>query len=176
MLSRLLKFYKTKKTYSEFCDTRPSGTIVDTIIVHSMYAPKHPEPFNTESCIDLLNAHKVSAHYIIGRDGEIINLVPKEMRAWHAGKSNILINEIKKYKVNDFSIGIELIGNSEHEFTTKQYNSLIALIFELKKTGHIKYISSHKFIALPKGRKEDPPDNFNWARIQKELSDLTFLI
>ena len=76
---------------------------------------------------------KVSAHYYIKKNGEILNLVPDLYEAWHAGKSNW-----KKFKsLNKFSIGIE-ISNPGHDhgykkFTPKQILSLIKLLKYLKK-------------------------------------------
>ena len=99
---------------------------------------------------------KVSCHYFIKNNGQIILMVPELYEAWHAGKS-----KWKNFKnLNNNSIGIELVNKGHkygyQDFPQKQIRSLIKLIFVLKKKYKIKSynILGHSDIA-PK-RKIDP--------------------
>ena len=110
---------------------------------------------------------KVSAHYFIRQNGEILNLVPDLYEAWHAGKSNW-----KKYKsLNKNSIGIE-IQNPGHKyryrkFSIKQINSFKNLLKKLIKLYKIDInnILGHSDIAPE--RKEDPGEKFPWKNLAK---------
>ena len=110
---------------------------------------------------------KVSAHYFIKQNGNILNLVPDLYEAWHAGKSRW-----KKYKyLNKKSIGIE-IQNSGHEhkyenFSLKQINSLKKLLIKLIKLYNIDQnnILGHSDIAPE--RKKDPGEKFPWKNLAK---------
>ena len=110
---------------------------------------------------------KVSAHYFIKRNGNILNLVPDLYEAWHAGKSYW-----KKYKsLNKHSIGIEIQNTGydhKHEnFSFYQLNSLKKLLKILKKTYKINYknILGHSDIAP--FRKKDPGEKFPWKNLSK---------
>jgi N-acetylmuramoyl-L-alanine amidase len=111
---------------------------------------------------------RVSAHFTIGKVGTIVQSVSEEDRAWHAGKS-----EFKGRKdVNVFSIGIELVnrGDGKDPYTDRQYRSLGRLVAYLQDRYGIpnERITGHKDIALPKGRKKDPSDNFSYRRMFEE--------
>lgn len=102
---------------------------------------------------------KVSAHCLIRRDGEVIQFVPFDMRAWHAGVSSFAGREA----CNDYSIGIELEGSELDAYTEAQYQSLQAVT----KSLQARYpkitrqrITGHQFIAPL--RKPDPGLTFNW--------------
>ena len=108
---------------------------------------------------------KVSSHYFIKKNGEVLNLVPDLYTAWHAGKS-----EWKKIKsLNKYSIGIE-ISNPGHEhrykkFSSKQILSLAKLLKYLIKKYNIKKqnILGHSDIAP--NRKKDPGEKFPWRKL-----------
>ena len=110
---------------------------------------------------------KVSSHYLIKRNGEIINLVPDLFEAWHAG-----VSSWKHFKsLNKNSIGIE-ITNPGHKhgykrFSKKQIFSLQKLLNVLVKKYKIKkkYILGHSDIAP--GRKKDPGEKFPWEMLAK---------
>ena len=106
---------------------------------------------------------RVSSHLLVKRGGEIIQYVPFDKRAWHAGES-----EYKgRSNFNDFSIGIELHGSVSDSYTDDQYTSLKKIIVELKQIfPSIKdsNILGHSDIA-PK-RKLDPGPNFRWDKIK----------
>ena len=108
---------------------------------------------------------KVSCHYLIGRNGEIIQMVKDKNVAWHAGRS-----KWKRFvNLNNKSIGIELV-NKGHEFgyqnyTLKQVKSLILLCKDLKKKYSIRKenILGHSDIAPL--RKVDPGEKFPWKKL-----------
>ena len=110
---------------------------------------------------------KVSAHYFIKKNGNILNLVPDLYEAWHAGKSSW-----KNFKsINKYSIGIE-IQNPGHfysyeKFSIKQINSLKELIKKLIKIYKInrKNILGHSDISP--NRKKDPGEKFPWKNLSK---------
>ena len=102
---------------------------------------------------------KVSSHLLIERDGSLVQFVPFNKKAWHAGVSSFKGRE----NCNDFSIGIELEGTDENAYTDDQYRALIDITKELmlvfqdiKKEN----IVGHSDIAP--GRKTDPGKAFNW--------------
>jgi N-acetylmuramoyl-L-alanine amidase len=111
---------------------------------------------------------KVSSHYFIKNNGEVITLVPDLYKAWHAGKSCW-----KKFKsLNKYSIGIE-INNPGHDhgykkFSKKQIFSLVKLIRFLIKKYNIKkeYILGHSDISP--NRKKDPGEKFPWSKLAKQ--------
>ena len=143
---------------------RPVGTAIDTLVIHSMYALGHPDIFSPEACIQILNEHEVSAHYAIARDGQIYTLVPDDKRAWHAGVSKMPISDNPRENVNNFSIGIELIGSMESGFTDRQYQALTELTLNLCSKHPIKFITGHEQISP--GRKTDPGSSFDWQKYQ----------
>ena len=110
---------------------------------------------------------KVSAHYFIKKNGNILNLVPDLYEAWHAGKSSW-----KNFKsINKYSVGIE-IQNSGHyysyeKFSIKQINSLKKLIKKLIKIYKInrKNVLGHSDISP--NRKKDPGEKFPWKNLSK---------
>ena len=102
---------------------------------------------------------KVSSHLLIQRDGSLVQFVPFNKKAWHAGVSSFKGRE----NCNEFSIGIELEGTDENAYTDDQYRALIDITKELmlvfqdiKKEN----IVGHSDIAP--GRKTDPGKAFNW--------------
>lgn len=108
---------------------------------------------------------QVSAHCLIRRDGEIVQYVPFECRAWHAGVSNYKGRE----GCNDFSIGIELEGTDILPYTDAQYQALQALTKLLISyyPAIANNITGHSDIA-PR-RKTDPGPAFDWIRFRHAL-------
>tara|TARA_B100001057_G_scaffold264215_1_gene264297 strand:- start:88 stop:828 length:741 start_codon:yes stop_codon:yes gene_type:complete len=122
--------------------------------------------------IDALNLlidqkSKVSCHYFIKKNGEILNLVPDLYISWHAG-----VSSWKRFKsINNNSIGIE-ISNPGHDFkykkfSKKQINSVLKLSVFLIKKYKIKsnFILGHSDIAPD--RKKDPGEKFPWKYLSK---------
>ena len=154
------------------CDARPDKAAPSLIVIHNISLP--PDEFGGPGVIELFmnrlgpHAHpyyetiknlKVSAHFFLRRDGEIIQFVPCTERAWHAGASTWRERE----RCNDFSIGIELEGSDNMPFTEAQYAQLAELIQALKAAYPILDIVGHANIAP--GRKTDPGPYFDWERL-----------
>ena len=110
---------------------------------------------------------KVSSHYFIKKNGEILTLVPDQYIAWHAG-----ISSWQNYKsINKYSIGIE-ISNEGHNykyknFSKKQFRSILKLSKYLIKKYKInsKFILGHSDISPE--RKKDPGEKFPWKKLSK---------
>ena len=130
------------------------GAAIEQLFTNRLQAKEHPY---YKSIADL----KVSAHVLIRRDGELIQFVPFNKRAWHAGKSSFKERE----NCGDFSIGIELEGTDNTSFTEIQYSQLATLTQELLNIYPKivrEHIVGHSDIAP--GRKTDPGEQFNWQK------------
>jgi AmpD protein len=161
---------------SSNCDARPAGLPIELLVIHNISLP--PEVFGGPGILDLFTNHldpgahpyyagiaglRVSAHFLIRRDGEVIQFVPCEKRAWHAGTSNWRGRE----RCNDFSIGIELEGSDSVAFEPVQYDRLIELTSALQARYPIAAIAGHSEISP--GRKTDPGPRFDWASYRQRL-------
>jgi AmpD protein len=159
------------------CDARPPGTAIGLVVVHNISLP--PGVFGTGDVARLFTnrldpaAHpffaaiaglRVSAHFFIRRNGELIQFVSCAQRAWHAGAS------VWKGRAhcNDFSIGIELEGTDELPYATAQYALLARLVRALRRRYPITDIAGHRDIAP--GRKTDPGPAFDWPRLTRLLA------
>ena len=154
------------------CDVRPVDARIELIVVHNISLP--PGEFGGPGVVDLFlnrlraDAHpyyagvahlRVSAHFLIRRDGELLQFVRCTQRAWHAGVSNWHGRE----RCNDFSIGIELEGADEIPFEDVQYEQLRQVIAALRSRYPITDVRGHDDISP--GRKTDPGSAFDWSRI-----------
>ena len=154
------------------CDERAKGAAVELLVMHNISLP--PGEFGGPGIIDLFTnnldpaehpyyreiaALKVSAHFLIRRDGELIQFVPCARRAWHAGSSSWR----GRSRCNDFSIGIELEGADDVPFAEAQYLRLAELTLALTQKYAIADIVGHADIAP--GRKTDPGPCFEWERL-----------
>ncbi|CAG4885252.1 N-acetyl-anhydromuranmyl-L-alanine amidase [Georgfuchsia toluolica] len=154
------------------CDERSAGEKVSLLVVHAISLP--PGEFGGHGVEALftnrldpaehpyyreIDGLRVSAHFFIRRGGELIQFVPCDRRAWHAGTSEWRGRE----RCNDFSVGIELEGCDEWNFEAAQYETLNQLNAALKQRYPIAAIVGHSDIAP--GRKTDPGPRFDWARI-----------
>src|SRR5512132_1716286 len=157
-------------------DDRPPGTPVSLIVLHNISLP--PGEFGGPWIDDLFlgrldaEAHpyfreieglRVSAHFLIRRDGELVQYVPTGLRAWHAGASTWMGRE----RCNDFSIGIELEGADDVPFAEPQYDTLAALTRALFARYGILALAGHSDIAP--GRKTDPGPWFEWERYRASV-------
>jgi AmpD protein len=167
-----------KRVISPNCDDRPPGEAVGLVVVHAISLP--PDHFGGPGVEQLFTntldpqAHpyyvtiaplRVSAHYFIRRDGEVIQFVDPDQRAWHAGLSCWQGRE----RCNDFSVGIELEGCDTLPFGAVQYERLAALIRELAGRYPIEAVVGHSDIAP--GRKTDPGPFFEWGSLRGLLAD-----
>jgi AmpD protein len=158
-------------------DERPPDTEISLVVLHSISLP--PGQYGGDSierlftnCLDP-GAHpyfaevchlKVSAHFLVRRDGTVVQFVPVERRAWHAGASAWRGRE----RCNDFSIGIELEGAEEQPFEDAQYRALISLIKSLQEKLPLRDVAAHSEVAP--GRKTDPGAHFDWPRLLAALA------
>jgi len=134
------------------CDDRSGNAPVSCIVLH---ATVEPTTEGTER-IFLDRARKVSAHFVVGKDGKIVQMVPLEKRAWHAGTS--VFDGVKR--VNDYSVGIEIVNfnDGQDPYTEPQYRAVADIIRFVRTRYDVPdaRIVSHAQIALPPGRKSDP--------------------
>ncbi|MEP0710829.1 N-acetylmuramoyl-L-alanine amidase [Algoriphagus sp.] len=111
-----------------------------------------------------LTRTQVSSHYVVGRDGEIVQMLNDYLRSWHAG-SGRWGNDTD---LNSASIGIELDNNGSEPFTQAQIESLLVLLKRLKwKYG----IPTANFIGhsdIAPSRKVDPSTYFPWRKLAEE--------
>jgi AmpD protein len=158
-------------------DERPPGEEPTLLVVHSISLPPGEyggdaiERFFT-NCLDPA-AHpyfreicslKVSSHFLVRRDGGLVQFVPTDRRAWHAGVSRWRGRE----RCNDFSIGVELEGLDDAPFAEVQYEALIPLVRTLRARHPLRDIAAHSDIAP--GRKTDPGRFFDWPRVLAALA------
>ncbi len=116
--------------------------------------------FSAHSYFKALQGMRVSAHLLIKRDGSILQFVPFDKRAWHAGESDFNDRD----NCNDFSIGIELEGSDTLAYEAVQYQSLNTALSALKLHYSITTVVGHSDISP--GRKTDPGNAFNWNKIK----------
>lgn len=165
-----------RRIESPNADARPEGTAIRLVVVHNISLP--PDEFGGPGVIELFTnrldpaAHpyyaqiaelRVSAHFFIRRDGELIQFVSTRMRAWHAGASQWGGCD----RCNDFSIGIELEGTDHTPFTDAQYARLAELVAILRQPLRLEAAAGHSDIAP--GRKTDPGPYFDWQRLATAL-------
>ena len=156
------------------CDERPAGAALELLVVHNISLP--PGEFGGDGIIDLFmnrldpSAHpyyatiaqlRVSAHFLVRRDGELIQFVPCAKRAWHAGESAWR----GRSRCNDFSVGVELEGADDQPFADIQYAELAPLITALQHAYGALEIVGHSDIAP--ARKTDPGPCFDWQRLRR---------
>lgn len=109
---------------------------------------------------------RVSAHWLIERDGGVTQFVSCLDRAWHAGVSRFEGRE----SCNDFSLGVELEGTDDQPFSDAQYGALVNLTAQLQAAWPaitVERITGHSDIAP--GRKTDPGPYFDWPRYRQAL-------
>lgn len=106
---------------------------------------------------------QVSAHFVVRRDGSLLQFVSCDRRAWHAGRSSWKARD----NCNDFSIGVELEGLEGEVFESAQYDALVALAPGLARRYPIEAVAGHEHVAP--GRKGDPGAGFDWARLRAGL-------
>ena len=161
-------------------DRRPSGVDIEIIVLHGISLP--PGEYGFENIRDFFlnkldhNKHpffieikhlQVSSHLLIDRSGKVYQFVSFDKRAWHAGESSFQ----GKNNCNDFSIGIELEGSDNDDYTKMQYDSLARIIGVLIKfypTINARNIVAHSDIAP--NRKTDPGPAFDWFSLYDQLN------
>jgi AmpD protein len=164
-------------------DERPAGIEPDLIVIHNISLPpgRFGGPWIEQLFLNQLDVGadpyfasiaelRVSAHLLIRRDGELLQFVALDQRAWHAGRSSFQ----GRPECNDYSIGIELEGTDQIGFSDAQYERLAeatALICAHYPAITADRITGHEHIAP--GRKTDPGPAFDWQRYLSTLPDRT---
>lgn len=160
-------------------DARPPGCEISLVVIHGISLP--PGSYGGDE-IDRFftntldpDAHpyfseiahlQVSSHLLVRRDGELVQYVPLQKRAWHAGESEF----DGRCACNDFSIGIELEGQDEEPYTTAQYERLATVIHRL--IGAFPALSAERLVGhcdISPRRKTDPGPAFDWALLRQYL-------
>lgn len=161
---------------------RPSAALVDLVVIHSISLPPgkygggevfalftNTLDLEADPYFDALNGLQVSSHFFIQRDGSVWQFVSCEQRAWHAGPSAYR----GRGNCNDDSIGIELEGLEDSAFDNAQYEALFALCSAMLQILPIRHVAGHSHVAP--GRKRDPGEAFDWARLQCALGSSPLL-
>ncbi len=158
-------------------DARPAGMPIELLVVHCISLPRGS--YGGPAVADLfanrldtaaggpfaeLAGLRVSSHFLIRRDGELLQFVACHRRAWHAGLSQWR----ERRRCNDFSIGVELEGVDDGPFTAAQYLSLQVLQAGLQQRYPLRAIQGHSDIAP--GRKTDPGVGFDWTKAGQGLA------
>ena len=166
-------------TPSQNADARPVGCEIDLIVIHNISLPPgefgngHVHKLFTNQLnysqhpyFEEIKDLRVSSHLLIERTGKLTQFVPFNQRAWHAGQSNFQGRDC----CNDFSVGIELEGTDDTEYTNAQYHVLSAAIVSLQMaypTLSSQNIVGHCDIAPE--RKTDPGGAFDWQRLRDQI-------
>ncbi|WP_426114997.1 1,6-anhydro-N-acetylmuramyl-L-alanine amidase AmpD [Massilia sp. PWRC2] len=164
-------------------NARPAGTAIDLIVLHNISLP--PGQFGGHHIADLfsnrldfyvnaatadLRGLQVSSHFLVRRDGAVVQFVACGARAWHAGLSSFDGRD----NCNDYSVGIELEGSDVVAFSPAQYDSLARLLAALLARYPIGAILGHQHVAP--GRKTDPGPYFEWSKLQALLQSSTAML
>jgi N-acetyl-anhydromuramoyl-L-alanine amidase len=171
---------EARRVHSPNFGPRPAGTAIELVVVHSISLP--PGEFGGDAIERLFtnrldpSAHpyfetirdlRVSAHFLVRRDGELVQFVACDQRAWHAGESAWK----GRTNCNDFSLGIELEGLEGGTFEEVQYERLAATLIRLAGRYPIRAVAGHEHVA--RGRKNDPGAGFDWASLRHRIQVLT---
>ncbi len=155
---------------------RPAGTAIDLAVIHSISLP--PGVYGGDGIERLFtnqldwDAHpyyaqirgfEVSAHFVVRRDGALLQFVACDQRAWHAGRSRWRGRD----NCNDFSIGIEAEGLEGEAFEAAQYEVIAQLLKALATRYPLQSVAGHEHVAP--GRKVDPGAGFDWPLLMRLL-------
>ena len=161
-------------------DARPDPTDVSLLIVHDISLPPgefggpwidalftNSLPEDEHPYFATLAGLRVSAHALVRRDGSVVQYVPFDRRAWHAGPSQWRGRE----RCNDFSIGIELEGTDAGGYERAQYAALARIVAGLCRAYPAlspERVVGHSDVAP--GRKTDPGIAFDWPLLRSLVS------
>lgn len=160
-------------------DDRPAGAVPELVVIHGISLPpgEYGGPYIEALFTNTLDpgGHpyfceidglRVSSHVLVRRDGEVVQFVPFDRRAWHAGASSFR----GRSTCNDYSIGIELEGSDDDPYTDAQYRALASVlraIVAAYPSIDARRIAGHCDVSP--GRKTDPGPAFDWLRLYDEL-------
>ena len=156
-------------------NARPAGSAITLVVLHNISLPAgefggphiadlftNRLDFSADASFASLRGVEVSSHFLVRRDGAVIQFVSCDERAWHAGMSAFEGRE----NCNDFSVGIEIEGSDFIAFSAAQYDAVSVLINVLLARYPIVAVQGHEHIAP--GRKSDPGPYFDWSKIQEK--------
>ena len=135
------------------------GPEIEALFTNTLDWDAHPY-------FDEIRGLEVSSHLLIRRDGSVVQFVPFDQRAWHAGESCFR----GRQRCNDFAIGIELEGEDETPYDDRQYDVLQAVLRALCDAYPAispREVAAHSDISP--GRKTDPGPAFDWLRLYDGL-------
>jgi len=149
---------------------------VDTVVLHSISLPPgqyggdgierlftNTLDWSADPYFETIRGLEVSAHFVVRRDGEVLQFVSVDERAWHAGRSSWA----GRAECNDWSIGIELEGLEGEAFEPAQYAALERLLPAIDRRGRVEQVVGHEHVAP--GRKIDPGPGFDWKSLAARL-------
>ncbi len=160
-------------------DARPCGALPEMIVLHGISLPpgvfgggeiealfQNQLDWDAHPYFGEIRGLEVSAHLLIRRSGELVQFVPLNERAWHAGESHFR----GRARCNDYSIGIELEGEDETPYDDRQY-VVLAAVLQALSTAY-PGITPREFAGhcdIAPGRKSDPGPAFDWLRLYDAL-------
>lgn len=130
------------------------------VIIHHTAQDSLEQTINTFT----ISTTQVSSHYVVGRDGEIVQMLNDYLRSWHAGRGK-WGNDTD---LNSSSIGIELDNNGSEPFTSAQIESLLVLLKRLKWKYNIPTANFIGHSDIAPSRKVDPSIYFPWKKLAEE--------
>jgi AmpD protein len=156
---------------------RPAGAHVDTVVLHSISLPPgeyggdgverlftNTLDWSAHPYYETIRGLEVSAHFLVRRDGEVLQFVSIADRASHAGRSSWA----GRAEANDWSVGIELEGLEGDTFEAAQYATLERLLPAIDRAHAVAQVVGHEHVAP--GRKTDPGAGFDWADLARRLA------
>jgi N-acetyl-anhydromuramyl-L-alanine amidase AmpD len=155
---------------------RPAGADVDTVVLHSISLPPgeyggdgierlftNTLDWSAHPYFETIRGLEVSAHFVVRRDGAVLQFVSVDDRASHAGRSSWR----GRQECNDWSIGIELEGLEGHTFEPAQYATLERLLRAIDARRRVEQVLGHEHVAP--GRKVDPGPGFDWSGLAARM-------
>jgi N-acetyl-anhydromuramoyl-L-alanine amidase len=169
-----------RQVHSPNQDARPDGVVADLIVIHGISLPPgefggpwidqlftNSLPLDRHPYFAQVGTARVSSHLLIRRDGEVVQYVGFDRRAWHAGRSSYS----GRPSCNDFSIGIELEGSDTVAYEAEQYRVLAQVVVALCRAYpqlSPQRIAGHSDVSP--GRKTDPGESFDWRNFHRRLA------
>ena len=171
--------HNARQLLSPNFDQRPENQLIDLLVIHNISLP--PGEFSGDYIEDFfcnqldcslhpyfkqIEKLRVSAHILIKRNGDVVQFVDFDQRAWHAGVSTWNNRD----KCNDFSIGIELEGTDDVPFADEQYQALVETTLQIQALYPM--IENHHIVGhsdIAPGRKTDPGPCFDWNRFRQAI-------
>ncbi len=166
------RYTAAQQKQSPHHDERSDPTDISVLVVHciSLPAGQFGLPYidqlfmgtldpTSDPSFGILQGLRVAAHMVIHRDGHMVQYVPFDKRAWHAGVSHYC----GRKGCNDFSIGIELEGTDTEPYTKEQYQQLAKVAASLVQ--HYPALTPQRIVGhqhIAPVRKTDPGPAFDW--------------